>query len=376
MQRVPVPPRPNWQRNVENIGFVFHTPKPAELYWNEGSAYQFSESEIETIETAAAEVYELCLKAVQHVIDHKLYAQFKIPAYIIPYLEAEWERESPAIYGRFDFSYNGTGEPKLLEFNADTPTSLFEASVVQWHWLQDYNAKHDQFNSLHDKLIDYWKYLKPYLNPGKLWFSCVAEDIEDFTTTEYLRDCAMQAGLDCAFVAISDIGYNHDAKRFEAFAEPMPNLFKLYPWEWLVNEEFGQHIPSSGTNFIEPVWKMLLSNKALLPVLWELFPHHPNLLPAYFEPSMLLDYAKKPILSREGANITLYKNGLPLTQTSGEYGEEGFIYQQLCELPNFQGNYPVIGAWIVGEQPAGMGIRESDGLITDNTSRFVPHFCG
>lgn len=374
MQRLPVPLRANWQRNVEDIGFVFHTPKPAEMYWNEGNAYQFRLRQIETIEMATADVYDLCLQAVQHVIDNKLYSKFKIPAYIVPYLEAEWERESPAIYGRFDFAYDGINPPKLLEFNADTPTSLFEASVVQWHWLQDYDGQYDQFNSLHDKLIEYWKYLKPYLNPGKLWFSCIAEDIEDFTTTEYLRDCAMQAGLDCAFVAIPDIAYNHDAKRFEAGGEPIANLFKLYPWEWLVHEEFGKFIPESGTTFIEPVWKMILSNKALLPILWELFPQHPNLLPAYFEQKGLRDYAKKPILSREGANISLYKNGVPLTQTTGEYGEEGYIYQALCELPNHDGNYPVIGSWIVGEEPAGIGIRESDGLITDNTSRFVPHF--
>ncbi len=374
MQRITFPPRPNWQQNMEAQGFVFHTPKPNEAYWSEGSAYQFSASEIDEIETAANTVYSLCLEAVKHVIDHDLFHLFKIPDYIIPYIVDEWERDSPAIYGRFDFVYDGSMPPKLLEFNADTPTSLFEASVVQWHWLQDCQPQSDQFNSLHEKLLAYWAFLKPYLKPGKLWFTCIASDIEDFTTTEYLRDCASQAGIETGFIDINAIGYNSLTRQFVNADEPIQNLFKLYPWEWLVNESFGQYIPASGTVFIEPVWKMILSNKALLPVLWELFPNHPNLLPAYFEKKDLVSYAKKPILSREGANVALYKNGVQITATDGEYGEEGYIYQALCELPNFYGNYPVIGAWIVGEEAAGMGIRESNGLITDNMSRFVPHF--
>jgi glutathionylspermidine synthase len=374
MQRITLPQRTNWQQKMEAQGFIFHTPKPNETYWNEGSAYQFSASEIDEIEEATNTVYELCMQAVQHVIDQNSFHLFKIPTYIIPYLVAEWERDSPAIYGRFDFVYDGSAPPKMLEFNADTPTSLFEGSVVQWHWLQECQPQDDQFNSLHEKLLAYWAFLKPYLKPGKLWFTCIASDIEDFTTTEYLRDCAAQAGIETDFIDINAIGYNSLTQQFVSGDEPMHNLFKLYPWEWLVNEEFGQHIPASGTVFIEPIWKMLLSNKALLPVLWDLFPNHPNLLPAYFEQNDLVSYAKKPILSREGANVALYKNGVEITATTGEYGEDGYIYQALCELPNFGGNYPVIGAWVVGEEAAGMGIREGNGLITDNMSRFVPHF--
>ena len=118
---------------------------------------------------------------------------------------------------------------------------------------------------------------------------------------------------------------------------------------------------------------MILSNKAILPILWELYPYHPYLLKAYFDRGDLLSYAKKPILSREGANIELIKEGSSIAKTNGEYGEEGYIYQDLFELPNFDGNYPLIGSWVIGQQPAGIGIRESNHLITNNQSRFVPH---
>jgi len=142
----------------------------------------------------------------------------------------------------------------------------------------------------------------------------------------------------------------------------------------MVSEEFGQYIQKTNTTWIEPSWKMILSNKAILPVLWKLFPGHPNLLETYFDdPQGMSSYVEKPLFSREGANITIIEDGLITSETKGEYGDEGFVYQQLQKLPNFNGNFPVLGSWIIGGQAAGMGIRETTSLITDNFSHFVPH---
>jgi glutathionylspermidine synthase len=286
-----------------------------------------------------------------------------------------WNEDHPAIYGRFDLCFKN-GQIKLLEFNADTPTSLYEAGIVQWFWLQDFDKSKDQFNSIHEKLIDQWRYLKPYLHKGQLHFSCLKETLEDLTNVEYLRDCAMQAGITTQLIFIDDIGWDSHREIFvDMEGMPIKNLFKLYPWEWLVNEGFGNNIlvDKNSIFFIEPAWKMILSNKAILPLLWQLYPNHPHLLAAYFGKENLTDYVKKPILSREGANINLAVNNNIVLQTDGEYGEEGYIYQDLFALPNFHGNYPVIGSWVIGQQPAGIGIREADNLITDNLSRFVPH---
>jgi len=371
MQRNVIEPRENWQKKVEEIGFEFHTLD--DTYWDESVCYSFTSPEIELIETATTELWDRSLEAIQYVIDHKLYDKFHIPEWFIPYIEKSWEDDVPAIYGRFDFCFDGVSL-KLLEFNADTPTSLFEGSIVQWYWLQDVNPDADQFNSIHEKLVATWKYLTEYLHPEPLYLSCVRDSMEDYTTTQYMRDCAVQAGLDARFIYIDDIGYDSGRKVFVDLEENvMLNIFKLYPWEWLVNETFGENIITNESFWIEPAWKMILSNKAILPILWELFPDCPYLLPAYFDQHNLISYAKKPILSREGANIELVKNYYTVEQTVGEYGEEGYIYQELCTLPDFGGNYPVIGSWIIGQEPAGMGIRESKNLITDNTSRFVPH---
>jgi glutathionylspermidine synthase len=373
MKRVIINPRNNWQSAVEKLGFGFHTTNVP--YWDESAYYEFSMDEVLFIEKATAELWDLCLGAVQHVMDHNLYESFAIPDSFIPLIEKSWTEDHPAIYGRFDFCYKN-GQLKLLEFNADTPTSLYEAGIVQWFWLQDFDKNKDQFNSIHEKMIAHWKYLKEYLYPAKLHFTCLKESLEDLTNTEYIRDCAMQAGIETKLVFVDDIGWDETAQEFvDMENEPIKNMFKLYPWEWMVKDSFGNNILREKNKilWVEPAWKMILSNKAILPILWKLYPQCPYLLPAFFEADKLTNFVKKPILSREGANIQLIENNAVLSQTEGNYGKEGFVYQELFSLPEFSGNYPVIGSWVVGQEPAGIGIREANNLITDNKSRFVPH---
>ena len=373
MRRIAILPRNHWQQAVERLGFGFHTTNVP--YWDESAYYSFTMDEILLLEDATAALWEMCLTAVQHVIDHKRYALFRIPSAFIPLVEKSWQEDHPSLYGRFDLCYKD-GQVKLLEFNADTPTSLYEAGIVQWFWLQDFDEHKDQFNSIHEKLIGQWRFLRHYLYPGAMHFACLRGTLEDLTNTEYIRDCAIQADIDTHFLYIEEIGWDPGNQIFVDNADrPIRNLFKLYPWEWIAADDFGENIAldKNRTLFIEPAWKMILSNKAILAVLWELFPGHPHLLPAYFESERLTNYVRKPILSREGANIDMVMGQELICRTGGEYGEEGYVYQEMFQLPAFGNNYPLIGSWIIGREPAGIGIREADGLITDNLSRFVPH---
>jgi len=346
-------------------------------YWDESACYAFSSEQVDQLEAVTAELHQLCLRAAQALVDGRRLAQLAIPEPFRDLVAQSWSRGEPSLYGRFDLSWDGAGEPKLLEYNADTPTALLEASVVQWHWLEDRQkgvaGELDQFNSLHEKLVVRWGEIRGAAGGDRLHLACAKDSDEDIGTTEYLRDCALQAGWDARHLSIEDIGWN--GERFvDLDEEPVENLFKLYPWEWLAREEFGAHLLSRPAQLVEPAWKMLLSNKALLVMLWEMNYGHPNLLPTYFEPRRFgSDYVRKPLLSREGANVTIRSRGTVRAQP-GDYGEEGFVYQAVAPLPEFGGRFPVIGAWIVGDQPAGIGIREDDSPITRNTSRFIPHY--
>lgn len=377
MFRHQIEPRENWQQKVEQWGLVFHT-EPDQVYWNESACYEFSSAEIEVIETATRELHQMCLQAVEHTIQTKQYDRFGIPPHVIPRIEEAWELEPPTLYGRFDLVFDGSHPPKMLEYNADTPTSLLEAAVIQWKWLDDLHPERDQFNLIWEGLVNQWKWLiqNQKLLSNKVHFG-FSDLIEDEMTIAVLRDTAHEAGLLTDALLMEQIGWNDRAKVFvDLNNQPILNLFKLYPWEWIVSEEFG-HLALANldrTLWIEPIWKMLLSNKALLVTLHELFPNSPYLLPSYLDgPQDMTHYVKKPLLGREGSNVTIVA-GEDSIEQGGDYGAEGYVYQQYIEIPNFDGNHPVIGSWVVGEDPVGIGIRETDGPITDNLARFVPHW--
>lgn len=359
--------RKDWQKKVEEVGFWFYEINGLP-YWDESVYYEFTSTQIDGLEEATETLYAMCLELVDHVIRHNLFRQLAIPEPFWEYVKASWREKTPSIYGRFDFRYDGTSAPKLLEFNADTPTALFEASVVQYYWLQDVDPAQDQFNSLHEKLLDVFKNtIYPRVADRVLYFSCVKESLEDYTTTEYLRDVAIQAGMETRHIFIDDVGYDHDAGRFIDLEErEIRRLFKLYPWEWMLTEPYGPQILTTDILFFEPAWKTILSNKAILPLLWEMYPHHENLLPAYFSPPTCgAPFVEKPFFSREGEGIRV---AAAFPEAEGQ-----MIYQAYDELPCFAGQYPVIGSWIIGSQAAGMGIREGATPITNNWSRFVPH---
>ncbi|MCE5195061.1 MAG: glutathionylspermidine synthase family protein [Nitrospiraceae bacterium] len=375
MKRVLVPPRNNWQKSLEDLGFSFHSI--GGIYWNEGVCYEFESKEIDRIEAITEDMNNMCLNAVEHVIKNDLFHRLRINKEWAQFIKKSWERKDLTIYGRFDFSYDGKSEPKLLEYNADTPTALYESSVIQWFWLQDVFPKYDQFNSIHEKLEDVFLKLKNKMGIfDKLYFTCVEHHKEDFVTTEYMRDVASQKGIATKQIYINDIGFSKETSRFyDLDEEEIKYLFKLYPWEWIVSDEFGDMVLNETVNFFEPAWKMILSNKGIMAIMWEMYPEHPNLLPCYFESSKIKDnYVRKPLLSREGANIKIFGKNISSEETGGSYGKEGYVYQELKELPCFDGNYPVIGSWMVDGQPAGIGIREDLTMITKDTSRFVPHY--
>ncbi|QHN04644.1 glutathionylspermidine synthase family protein [Granulicella sp. WH15] len=393
MQRVSIAARPDWQKKVEAQGLTFHSPAAMapQPYWDESACYKFSAAEIDTLEAVGSELQGMCLAAAQHVIDKQRYAELGIPANAAPVIEWAWNQDPPSIYGRFDILWAGASAgskwgataPKLLEYNADTPTSLLEAAVVQGDWLDEVgrslSANPDQFNTIHERLIERWQSVVDALIPP-VYFAALddPDEPEDLATTTYLRDTADQAGLHTEAISLQDIGWNPDRECFVDLEEnQIFSIFKQYPWESMLGEDFGPQALDTyaDVRWIEPIWKLLLSNKGLLPILWELYPGHPLLLEAYFdEPRRMGSYVRKPIYSRDGANVSIIRPNMRAIEMPGPYGDGRFICQSLAPEVVFAERHPVLGLWMIGEECCGMGIRESAGLITDKLSSFVPHY--
>ncbi len=397
-------PRPNWRAQANELGYLSSLLDDPP-YWIEAAEKPFCASvtmlEVEGfIEAATEDLVELALECVNHVCtsnrSDELFDQLRIPK---PYREAiktSWARQDRSLYGRFDFAYSD-GEVKLLELNFDTPTSLYEAAVLQWCWYDD-NVKSgalpegsDQFNSIHERLIDAFKKMK---DVKLLHLSALADCPEDEETVRYLESCAAMAGISTDFLYVSQLGFDPKGNLVDMKERVIRHLFKLYPWEFLMQEDetvfqktgariFPSLIETKQLCVLEPVWKAILSNKAILPIMWEIAPNHANLLATSYDNRDRLAktlrsgaHVRKPIFGREGANVSIVIPGSDdlSFNRDGPYGSEGFILQEYQPLPSFGDYHCVIGSWVIDGQPAGMGIRADKNAITGNTACFIPHF--
>jgi glutathionylspermidine synthase len=384
MLRCVTRPRADWQEKADEFGFHFHTLY-GEAYWDESAYYQFSLAQIEQdIEAPTAELHQMCLDVVARVVaDEELMQRFQIPRQHWDLIRFSWLANEPSLYSRLDLAYGGSGPAKLYENNADTPTSLYESGFWQWLWLEDkvkagqIQRQADQFNSLQEKLIHRFAAMARARHAEVLYFACCKDSDEDRGTVQYLEDCANEAGISTRFIYIEDIGHGQGDVFTDLDDRIIRWMFKLYPWEFMLREEYGDLLGAANLAWIEPPWKAVLSNKALMPLLWKLFPQHPNLLPAFFEDELansgLTRYVKKPIFAREGANVSIHLDGKETYNSGGPYGEEGFIYQAYSPLPAFGDNFTLIGSWLVNDQPAGISVREDNNRVTQDMSRYLPH---
>lgn len=420
MDRITTTPRPNWSKKMEDIGFPYHsvddkgnlipvTSDDQVLYWREDAYYRFTSNQIDLMDDAINEVHAIMIDVATTVINNGDMERLGITdPYWQQLITDSFKRDDPSLYGRFDIVWDGKADPKFIEYNADTPTSIVESSLAQWFWLNDKFGKDraDQFNSIHEKLSDTWR--RSYIRHSNrvlakfgtterptAGFIGSFESVEDSSNLAYMMSIAAEAGFQTVMLDIADLGTTNvrgardQIHQFLAYPtvdqhgvagyKPIDVLFKLYPWEWFADDDKECILQTTETEIFEPAWKSVLSNKAIWAVAWEMHKGHPFLLPTSFSANGMESYAKKPFFSREGANIELINDGKLIESTQGMYGEEGFIYQQLVPIkPVFDSKlntqlYPVFGGWVVGGTAAGMAIREDYSKVTKDTSFFVPH---
>ena len=414
--RIPMAPRPGWQETVARQGLVFdktvhEVTGTISHYWNESACYELTVGEVNLLEGVSENLHRMSKDAAAFLAEESLKPDsvfnLGIPREAIEYAAESLRRGDPSFYSRFDLVYSGNDgrPPKMLEYNADTPTGLIEASLIQWYWHEDMHLKGgsallepglDQWNGLHEELIEQWKRIDDHLGrlhgvrPHMYHFGYTDADDsgEDLMTVGYIMDTAVQAGLTGKLVEMKQTGYDRATSRFtDGENRHLEAIFKLYPWEDMMFEEFGPCIARTRPDYwFQPAWTMFLSTKALSAALWHLYPGHENLIPTYMYPDEarasgdtmgFSEYVVKPLHAREGANIELHGGGLDIVQDGG-WGVEGHVIQEFCELPDFPWtdhphNRPVLGTWMVGDECYGLGVRESDGPITDYYCRFVPN---
>ena len=371
MERFNMTPRSDYREKIEALGFDFHGD-----YWREEAYYRFTPAEIERLEEATREAYRMYCEAAEYIISEKpdfMERMLQIPAEVCERICESWNRDELSLYGRFDFLLDEKGVPRILEFNADTPTSLLEASVIQWQWKEECFPECDQYNGIHEGLVQSWKDIFPA--GSNIHFVGALDDHEDTGTLQYLASTAMEAGYSTRVLDINSMNLQNGLF-YDPSGECIQKCFKLYPWEWMIDESPDGCLAQ--VEWLEPIWKLVMSNKAILSILYELFPDSPYVLPCYLSRPQQGVFCKKPVLSREGHNVSVvdirqWEEHALLKETEGDYNTGAYVYQEYVKPVAYSGRYPVIGSWIVGGEPAGIGIRENRTEITDNLSEFVPH---
>ena len=389
MLRKPIAVRPDLLEIADQYGFKFHTIDN-EPYWIEDRYYTLSRFQVENdLEQATETLHQMCLTLANEIVNSpELMNKLAIPAHLHNWIRNSWNTTDLTLYGRFDFSYDGINPPKLLEYNAQTPTSLYEAAFFQHIWMQNQVDRGllpknvDQFNSIQERLIYRFQQLAETIGAETLYFSCCKGTEEDRGTVDYLRDCAHQAGLKTDFIYVEDIGtgtLNKDLYLINNENLVITHIFMLYPFEYMFDDVYGKILHELKTEFIEPPWKAVLSNKGILPLLWERYPDCPYLLPCYFVGEEKADlgenYVTKPIFGREGEGIKIFLKEHLLTENilPGATTEIPLISQQYAELPKFGDHFTMFGSWVVGHNAAGITIREDHSQITKDTAYFIPH---
>jgi len=378
---------------LESIGFSWHTDIDGSAYLSD-KIVEISEVEAMAFYEASNELYDMFVEAGEYVIENSLLDEIGIPFNLQKLVKLSWENDVHwHLYGRFDFAGGLDGLPiKLLEFNADTPTSLLESSLIQWAILKKEGLDESkQFNNIHNALIDNFKRLvtleesidkfSEYYEGWKILFSSVKGYDEDEATVRYLMSIANEVGFECEFTYIDEVEFDEDGIYYKE--NRYEYLFKLIPWEDIAVEEgelaaiLTKIVENKRAIILNPAYTLMFQSKAMLKILWELFPNHPLLLETSYEPLEEKVFVKKPIFGREGANIEIFdESGDVLEKTDGEYSNNRTVFQEFAKLnQDNEGNFYQAGVFFAYEG-CGLGFRSSDKMILDDMSKFVAHMIG
>ncbi len=374
---------------LDRLGFAWHTDNDNTKYIADELVI-VSEQEAKAFYDAGNELYDMFVNAAQYVIDNNLFHEIGIPFNLVELIKESWENDVHwHLYGRFDLAGGIDGLPiKLLEFNADTPTSLFESAIVQWAMLK-YNGLEEgsQFNGIYEALTDNFKRLVTLeesvedfeikYDGWKFLFSSIRGNTEEENTVKLLQHIATQAGFDTNFAFVDEIEFSDDGIFYNN--EQYDLWFKLVPWEMISLETpdlamiLTNIVKNQKAIFFNPAYTLLFQSKGILKILWDLYPNHPLLLESSFVPLKDKKHVKKPFFGREGESISIIdKYGNLISKQEGEYDSHKMLFQEYANLAvDNKGDYYQAGLFFAYES-CGIGFRKG-GDIINNASKFVGH---
>ncbi len=375
---------------LEELGFTWHTDSDGSKYVSD-QLVELSAEEAEEYYEAANTLYDMYVEAAEYVIDNNLFFDLGIPFNLIDAIKKSWENDVHwHLYGRFDLAGGIDGKPiKLIEFNADTPTGLFETALLQWALLKHNNMDEEQqFNNIYDAIAENFKRLITLFDDTELFderydgwkilFSSTQGNEEEEATTKLLQQMATDAGFVTGFEYLQNVHFDENGI-FDAHDNEYEYWFKLYPWEDIAHDE--PELATTLTNIIQnqkaiilnPAYTLLFQSKGMMKILCDLFPDSPYLLRTSFEPLKGIKHVEKSVFGREGANTAIFDTkGKIVEQTDGPYGNYKKVYQEYVEFPkDIQGNKYQAGVFFAYEA-CGMSFRKGSEIM-NNMSKFVGH---
>jgi len=374
---------------LEELGFVWHTDNDNTSYIADELTV-VSEAEAEAYANAANELYDMFVEAGEYVIENSLFHEIGIPFNLVELIKTSWESDVHwHLYGRFDFAGGIDGKPiKLLEFNADTPTALFESAIIQWAMLKQNGLEESsQFNFIYEALVENFRRIvtlgvdteqfEELYEGWRFLFSSIKGNAEEENTVKLLRHIATEAGFDTAFAYIDETEFDDSGIYSEE--EKFDLWFKLIPWEDIAIEEsdlamlLTDIIKNQEAIIFNPAYTLMFQSKGFLKILWDLYPNHPLLLESSFEPLEGKKQVRKPIFGREGGDVAIINaDGTVEEENKDVYGNHKMLFQEYVELPtDLEGNSYQAGVFYAYEA-CGVGFRRG-GKILNNMSKFVGH---
>lgn len=339
-----------------------------------------------------------CEASAEVIASDEMMGVFGIPQEFWGRVRNSFATQKKCLTGRFDFAFDGASQKlKCFEYNADSASTLLECTVIQQKWAEsvglDGNTRSSGFRM--KGLLEYaWQ--QSGVPKGSRVHFCVDDDDEEQYTALIVMECAKAAGLDPKLcVMFDEFKFNAVGAVVDSEGIPVRTVWKTWMWESGFTDYFKakesrpagwKAAPADTVRLcdillgdetivvFEPLWKVVPSNKAILPLIYKNHPDNEFILRAEFELSddlRKVGYAKKPIVGRCGRNVTITSSeGEKLLASEGNFGDRDHVFQELFVLPKRDDYYAILGGWIVGDEYAGTGIREDKTIITGIESPF------